>query len=59
MPKDWITDLLFIKSELENFGEKVIWYACTYVEQITRTLTLTLTFEGFETLIFVRKPNPK
>ena len=44
--------ILNIKNELGNFGEKLIWYVCAYVEHITLTLTLTLTFEGFKTLIF-------
>ena len=42
-----------------NFGEKVIWYVYAYVEQITLNLSLSLTFEGFKTLIDVRNPNPK
>ena len=38
------------------FWEYSLWYVCTYVDHIT--LTLTLTFEGFKTLIVVRNPNP-
>ena len=48
---------IYIKILLGNFGEKVIWYVGTYVEHISSTLTLTS--EGFKTLIVVRNSNPK
>ena len=48
---------MFIKILLGTFVKTVIWYVPTYIEHITKTLTLT--FDGFKTIIVARTPSPK